>query len=240
MNKKSLLKEQMVLGELSPSAILPWNKVEQAAMTQEIHTSNQEILSTYPPEFMMARFKKAAGDTIAPAPESKKGKFTLLTWAPLAAAAVLALFFLPWNALNTDTQGERLKGGEPRFSVFRQTGDEPQLLGNQAPAHQGDRLQLSITVFKKTYGALFSLDGRGMITVHYPAKGTFSESLEPGEFVLPYSYILDDAPDFENFFFVTADQMFEISKVTAQIKNGELKAGGPGVKVSSLTLRKEK
>lgn len=240
MNEKALLKEQMVLGELSPSAILPWNKEEQGSITQEIRTSNEEILFAYPPEFMMARFKKAVEDTVAPSLGSKKGKFTLLTWTPLAAAAVLALFFLPWNSFITDTQGERLKGGEPRFSVFRQAGAEPQLLENQAPAHQGDRLQLSITVFKKTYGALFSLDGRGMITVHYPAQGTFSEPLEPGEFILPYSYILDDAPNFENFFFVTADQAFEISKVTAQIKNGELKAGGPGVKVSSLTLRKEK
>lgn len=247
MNEKTLLKEKLALGELPPDLLLPWEATEQDHIRGEIEKSNQAILEAYPPQFMAAKIRSAAEKKQTEAPHSGKGSAgsavqkTLFRWAPLAAAAALLLFFVPWSQMQDLTgsgSSERLKGGEPRFSVYRQTNDQPELLTDQAVVRRGDRLQLSFTVFAPVQGALVSLDGRGMITVHHPTRGQKSEKLDTGEVFLPYSYILDDAPDFEKFFFITSPRPFDIPSITGKITQGRLDPPEADMKVSVITLRK--
>ena len=98
-----------------------------------------------------------------------------------------------------------------------------------------DVLQLSYVAVGRKYGVIFSIDGRGIVTVHYPyaENGATPELEQGGEIYLRYAYELDDAPLFERFFFVTSDKPFNIAIVekaarllaskTGQARNTDLK-----------------
>jgi hypothetical protein len=56
------------------------------------------------------------------------------------------------------------------------------------------------------------VDGNGVVTRHWPIDGDAAVSLiSGGEFLLPYSYELDDAPDFEAFALVWSDSVFSVA-----------------------------
>ncbi len=59
---------------------------------------------------------------------------------------------------------------------------------------------------------IFSVDGNGTVTVHYPYSGNESANLVMNEKTsLKSSFILDTAPKYEKFYFVTSYQKFDIS-----------------------------
>ncbi|HEX8539626.1 MAG TPA: ActD-like protein, partial [Cystobacter sp.] len=65
-------------------------------------------------------------------------------------------------------------------------------------------------------GVIFSVDGRGTVTLHAPERGLDAMPLAPsGTHALPQAYALDDAPAFERFFFVTSDDPFSLEEVLA-------------------------
>ena len=50
--------------------------------------------------------------------------------------------------------------------------------------------------------------------MHFPTySGVAAELDNNGAILLPYSYELDDAPDFERFFFITGGSSFDIDEV---------------------------
>jgi hypothetical protein len=87
--------------------------------------------------------------------------------------------------------------------------DPAVLLGDRVPLGEGNTIQLAYTVGKGTtdrYGVIFSIDGRGSVTLHYPYAPEQSTKLVLGKPVpLDEAYTLDDAPEYELFFFVVAD-----------------------------------
>lgn len=65
---------------------------------------------------------------------------------------------------------------------------------------------MSYVAAGRAHGVIVSIDGRGQVTLHFPADAGAPTALESGRAVpLSHSYELDDAPLFERFMFVTAE-----------------------------------
>jgi hypothetical protein len=79
---------------------------------------------------------------------------------------------------------------------------------------EGTTLQVGYVSGANEYGAIISIDGRGTVTVHFPLSAVTGQTLEgEGEVLLPFAYTLDDAPDFERFFFVFSERPFSVETV---------------------------
>jgi hypothetical protein len=110
----------------------------------------------------------------------------------------------------------RTKGLVPHLVVHRKTKDASEILADHAPARRGDVLQLSYVPAGRPHGMVVSIDGRGSVTLHYPTSPRHATTLSrEAEVALPSAYELDDAPDFERFFFVTSDQPLDVARVLA-------------------------
>ncbi|HEX4455928.1 MAG TPA: hypothetical protein VH143_33940 [Kofleriaceae bacterium] len=173
-----------------------------------------------------------------------------------AGAAVLAVahFAKPRPAIvgeltfSDDDDGVRAKG-KARLVAFRQVGDKAEQLEQDALCKQGDVIQLRYNAGGRRYGVIASVDGAGVVTLHYP----LSEDAPPeatavgaGTLALPHAYELDDAPRFERFFFITAQQPIDLPQSLAAIHalairddSADAKLDLPqGLHQASLRLRK--
>ncbi|MFP2913278.1 ActD protein, partial [Pyxidicoccus sp. 3LFB2] len=96
----------------------------------------------------------------------------------------------------------------------QQATGEPEQLEDRARARRGDVLQVSYVSGGRAHGVLVSVDGRGAVTLHHPATLSGSTALTPGETAaLGHAYELDDAPEFERFLFVTAEEPLDVASV---------------------------
>jgi len=93
---------------------------------------------------------------------------------------------------------------------------------------------------------IVSIDGRGAVTLHFPADAGASTALEPGAHNVPDGFQLDDAPSFERFFLVTSDAPIDVKTVVAAAEALALRGGstGPlalpaGLKQTSSIVHKE-
>ena len=212
--------EQLLLEEL------PENRKHQVMESAEyekkiadLKISNKEILNLYPPiEFVKKIEKRIEG------PKLRRNiiQFPFKLIIPLAVAACLALIILSYpSIINSRTTGTsaieeitRIKGMKPSLKVYRQTNGDTELLSNQALVEEHDLLQLSYNAGGEKYGTILSVDGRGTVTLHYPAFDSLPPVLDnEGEIALPYSYELDDAPMFEQFILITSDEEFDVAEL---------------------------
>ena len=70
------------------------------------------------------------------------------------------------------------------------------------------------------YGAILSLDARGVVTLHLPEHGSQAAPLQAGHLTrLDSAYELDDAPGWECFYFVTTDKPFAVDPVLQSARN---------------------
>jgi hypothetical protein len=61
---------------------------------------------------------------------------------------------------------------------------------------------------------IISIDGRGVVTLHYPEEGHAPAKLELNRKVLlPRAYQLDDAPGFERFFYLSSKNPVNVGAV---------------------------
>lgn len=146
-------------------------------------------------------------------PAWRSGKFL-----PLAAAALFAVAVGFFGFFQQDEGGipagiERIKGMEPSLNIYRAEGEGAQLMDEREGAREYDLLQIEYNGAGEPYGMIFSIDGRGTVTLHYPESLSQAPKLETGSVLLPYSYQLDDAPDFERFFFVTSEKSFNPERI---------------------------
>jgi hypothetical protein len=141
-----------------------------------------------------------------------------------AAAVVLAVGAgVLWSPAPDD--GIRLKGGGAELVVFRKTSDGSERLEPGATAGRGDLIRVGYRAAGRSYGAIVSTDGAGHVTVHLPRSGQSAAALEAGGTVLlDFSYELDDAPRWERFYLVTADEPFEVEPV----RRAALEVAGAG------------
>ncbi|MFP4378576.1 MAG: hypothetical protein ACLFP4_16150 [Spirochaetales bacterium] len=233
MSKKypDLYYEQYVLGELPEPLARELERSEEfQRRIDEISRSNDEILTSYPAENIA---KQIRNDYEAKSPSSvtrpRSSTNRIFTLALPAAAALALAFFMVSNfsnptrgtVIDQTTEQVRLKGASPTLRVFRSEGMNGSLValedGSQARA--GDALQVAYDSATAPYGAVFSIDGRGNVTLHYPLDASANPRLEGGGVVtLPRSFVLDDAPLFERFYLVTSDQPFDVDRLLSRVR----------------------
>lgn len=184
---------------------------------EELEASDELILEKYPPEEMAAEIKLRAG--------SKVRSFRIIKFTAMAAAAALVIVFgFSFYTPETSTGGlveasemvsaERVKGLKPSLKIYRRSGESAEIMENRGMVMEHDLLQIEYIAGSFRYGVIFSIDGRGTLTMHYPTyAGIAAELDQNGAILLPYAYELDDAPDFERFFFITGGSGFDIDEV---------------------------
>jgi len=197
---------------------------------EELEASDELILEKYPPGRMAAEIEArlSSADTDERTVKSRTSnirKFRIVKYTAMAAAAALVLVFgISFYTPATSTGGmieasqqmstERVKGLKPSLKIYRRNADSAEILENRDVASEKDLLQIEYIAGSFKYGVIFSIDGRGTLTMHYPTyEGIAAELDQAGAILLPYAYELDDAPDFERFFFITGGSSFNIDDV---------------------------
>jgi hypothetical protein len=203
---------------------------------EELKAENRQILEEYPPEEMA----KAIRNREDWSPQAQSGQAEAgrraqdrrgtasrgrLNWPRLVPVASFALLVLVGGLLMV-TRGPdffapqsqsaeiRLKGGAAHLNVYIQTDGEARRLEEGERVSEGTTLQVGYVSGQSEYGAILSIDGRGVVTLHFPLSAVTGQVLEgEGEVLLPFAYTLDDAPDFERFFFVVSGRAFSMDRV---------------------------
>ena len=189
----------------------------------ELKKSNANILQTYPVEQVFVKVDQRSH-------KLRTGEVLHSPLYRLGVAATLPLFLvvilIQWFPMNKSDkvidmlpmeQGVRLKGLTPKVVLYRQGVSSLEQVSENTLLKENERLQLAYVAAGYQYGVIFSIDGRGVVTTHFPdylPSSNLSPSLEDGgETYLSYSYELDDAPIFERFFIVASHQPFDVSLV---------------------------
>lgn len=220
--------EQILLGEIDKndfSHILDLN-----SRLNQLKESNEQVLGKYTPEIMEKRILKKleSQNLLSKFMELLNNKMFLGTMATCCLLVLIIPTFIIKPKPNF-----RLKGEESTISIYKKTSDNSTRLSNLAQVKEGDILQVSYISRTHTHGVIFSIDGRGSITLHYPNSKDAPNKLENNkEVALNESFELDDSPDYEVFFFVTSTESFNINSI--------LKAGKKLVQNPKGTLEKGK
>ena len=214
-----------------------YGKENIEAAIDDLKKSDEEILNTYSVDAMKAAVAgKLAANKIK---ESKASEGTILKFPAMkivtyaAAAVLLAAILVPAGLMNfnigsKNTPAVRVKGNapvekvtEPQIKLYRQKGREIQALNDGDFARSGDVIQITYNAGEKEYGVIFSVDGNGNITRHFPENSWQAAHLEQhnDETPLDFSYELDNAPDFECFILVTSKKQFTLDDIENKIKN---------------------
>jgi hypothetical protein len=186
-----------------------------------LERSDQEIRRRYP---QGTGFPEGAGKS-----PGNRG-LPPLVWG-LCAAALILVIALPAFLLFRSPAGffagsgslaDRIKGNPGGYgpdgsfaelSVYLKSepgsgpGPEGTGLADGTVLHEGNTVQLAYMVSggAEQYGVIFSIDGRSALTVHYPYREGQSARLITGRRIaLDEAYTLDNAPDYELFFFVVS------------------------------------
>lgn len=229
---------------------------------EALRRSDEEILGRYPLQAMKKRVLERLEEAKT---EERRRKARLhrlrlgLFTAPLLAAAAFVVVFvaipsrkasIPRSIHDAEFGETRVKGLTSHLVVYRRTATGVERLLPASAVKAGDQLQVAfVRESADRYGIIVSIDGRGATTWHFPevpsTLATFSTGL--GEVLLPKSYVLDDAPSFERFFFLTSSKPFDAAAVHAALENlARLQEGAmnrepalpPGVQASSFLVRK--
>lgn len=244
-----LLLEQYALGELSD---VERAEIEEAldsdsslrARLEALEASNEEILSKARPAQIAAAIRRRmlSSEGLARAgggPGRRASSRPALYLSAAALLIVLAGVALTRTLLFPSVDDlSRPKGGAPGFSVYRKSSAAPEELRDGTTAAAGDLLQIKYSAGGARYGAIFSLDGRGRLTRHFPAPGAGPGSaaprLSPGGAALDAAYELDDAPEFERFFLITSKSEFDLSSAASALR--DLAASGSAAATVSPRL----
>ena len=207
--------------------------------------SDGDILAQHPPAVIAASIRARAASAGAGRPRHagapRRLALALACGLVLAAAGVL---ILPGRVPDANEDTTRVKGLAPRLFVYRKAPAGAEELAAGSAARENDVVQLAYQAAGRHFGAIVSIDGRGVVTRHFPAAGTLASPLKTGPpFALPAAYRLDDAPGFERFYFVTADQPFAVDLVLSAASHSAGAEGRlalpAGLDQYSFALRKE-
>lgn len=124
------------------------------------------------------------------------------------------------TANETANDGTRVKGSA-RLIAFRQIGEQVEQLEPDAMVRAGDVIQLRYNAGGRGYGVIASVDGAGVVTLHYPLREDAppeATAMAPQLTALPHAYALDDAPRFERFFFITAKDPLDVGQTLAALR----------------------
>jgi hypothetical protein len=195
----SVLKyERMAHGDVPASP-----DTEASMKIAELSRADEDFLAAHPP----AEFLRDLG--------AKRRRRAIARWAALgpALAACLALGVAGLYVLPGLDQ-ERIKGSDLNMFVYHKVAEGNEILSPDSALSKGDEIQISFFARGKSFGAILSVDGRGQVTRHMPLHGAEALIVDSKEFsLLPYSYKLDDAPSFEDLYFVVSPKPFEVDEL---------------------------
>lgn len=216
---------------------------------QNIKKSNKEILNQYDSRKMAQKIhaklrNQETGPEIIPEMHNPFATKWKLSLGIFSAVGTFGLALFVFNAMirqdvpqsqivasrteilssdnNTSPHNEiiYLKGENEKLFIYRKNNNQAELLANDSPADARDLIQIGYFVAKPCYGAIFSIDSRGVITMHMPTDPSDTERFSEGKkILLNNSYELDDAPLYEIFFLVTSDKKFAANDAALAIKN---------------------
>ncbi len=225
-----LILEQYALGELAAERMLEIDQMLEsdsglAARLESLRASDEEILRTYPPE----HFVSSVARRIRPKPvivlDAGHRRTAFRRWlvaAPVLSMAAVAVCFLILSGddsmqvpgVPSQQEVTRIKGLTQCLKIYRQHDEEAELLTPEVMVERGDVLQISYIAADRPYGVIVSVDGRGAVTLHYPVDPGSSTRLDQsGETAVPFAYEIDDAPEFERFFFITGQDPVPVDHV---------------------------
>jgi len=213
-----------------------------------LKASNREILTQFPPQVMAEqissrmqanRYNNQHNSQLEKRRPFFFNKLTVstvrLAVIPAMLAVVLLLFVLNPRHQNTPgpddvnsllMTGNRIKGDEApdlnrlNLLVYRQRGTGHEQLKPGASAAAGDSLQLRYSVPEKLYCTIFSIDGNGVVTLHYPDRRSAPTVTDARRLItLESAYKLDDAPSFERFFLVASATPIDTAAVLTAAGN---------------------
>ncbi|MDR0306801.1 MAG: hypothetical protein LBI42_08185 [Chitinispirillales bacterium] len=223
--------ELYLLGELSDEEL----KLDEGTLRERIaalRDSDAKILETHPPAWMAGRIERARAGKLASAEKKNRRLIRLFAIPAAACAALLVLFPVGMQSFEfafkhpaAPRYEDRVKGAvsvEPAIEVWRKEGDMARKLAPLSDAREGDVVQVLYTVHSFCYGAIVSMDGRGVLTVHLAGESGKASPLAPGGPVaLDMSYQLDDAPLYEIFYLITSSENFDLDSVTQPLKKAD-------------------
>jgi anti-sigma-K factor RskA len=213
---------------------------------EELRRSNEEVLGRYPASWMASEIRRKMEAPTSFSRKTTKRVSRLHFWpipALSMAATVVAILLLspPWEwRSGTGEQtvpsiDTRIKGLDPQILLLRKTETGSERLENGAKARENDLLLIQYEAAGRAFGVIFSIDGRGSVTRHFPLEGPKAIQLtQDGAVSLDFSYELDDAPRWEKFFFVTSDSTFDLDIVFGAAQ--AMISGVPGAREDSLQL----
>jgi hypothetical protein len=209
----------------------------------QISESNAKILRRYKPETIVPRIiDRASLNGTAPSPTRRFPRTLVLvpSLAPAVAIAISIIFLyirtgnitIPDPFMNNVT---RVKGPVSQLYVYRKSGSGAEQLSATSKVRNKDLLQIAYYSAEDTHGVILSLDGRGTVTLHYPAQPSRDTRIEKNRKIfLRSSYELDDAPGFERFIFISSRSPLD---VRALYRAAEKLAKSPGrSKKSELSI----
>jgi len=231
-----------------------------------LRVSDQRVRESYPTKDLIRAFE-ARRLRKSPREPKRNSGFALPRWRiTLPAFAVLAAGLIlmvrpggqPDNAPDNGRMGIahvteapatiRLKGSEAGLAIFRKTKSGSELLPPQSYGRPGDALQVFYHNKSSRYGMIFSVDGTGSITLHFPESGSQAGTLQIGAMLpLPHAFRLDNAPRMERFMLVTSQQPFPCDSILARVREAfqpgrnypdSIPALDPGFRQYSYTIKK--
>jgi hypothetical protein len=238
--------ERFRLGELSQEDTQAVNEAlaangELRSRLEKIDESDRELRLRYPPEFFGAEFfgLKNHGFTVRRTPLrlNRPARAGLIAAAAAVGIILPVLFLLlrggtgtsglAENEINPDNgvsiagldrpKGNIMTGSE--LSIYLK--DAREIIEDQAVLAAGNTVQLAYTAptGSQRYGVIFSIDGRSVVTMHYPYRlGQSSLLISGRRTFLSEAYTLDDAPYFEVFVMVVSEEPLDAGTVIGKAR----------------------
>lgn len=225
--------EQYRLGELGNDRLVAELESDPALQQhlEELERSDREILAAYPSGWFADRVRERMAREHLGKRRRRADRGPAWRIVPAVAVAAVALAVIPivLTTLESDqsaataalVHGERIKGLEPSLSVYRSagTGADPEELMPDTAVGAGTHLQLAYQAAGAGYGVIVSVDGNGVVTLHYPETALAEPVLDRGgEIALPFAYVLDDAPRYERFYFLASTEPPDVSAVLRRVE----------------------
>jgi hypothetical protein len=185
------------------------------ARLDALELSEADVARRHPPALMEERIRDRARAPGVSRSETASARWTRRWLIPaVAAAAVVLAVEVGVERPPAPDDTVRLKGGDAELVVYRKTQGGSERLGPGSRAVPGDLIRIGYRAAGRTYGAILSTDGNGHVTQHLPRAGHRAAPLDAAATVLlDFSYELDDAPRWERFYLVTADEPFDLEPV---------------------------
>jgi len=235
--RPDIILERYVLGELDEretqyiKALAAENKIIQKRI-KEIQLSNKEILLKYPAKQMARQINKKLAQQVRVKQTRTKGFFLrplpLVGFASACVVLLAAVFIIPLfltsqpGVINHTDDTTRIKGTDmkydkPLIAIFLKNGAQGEKLKDGSTVSAHDTIQVQYFAAQNKYGVIFSIDGRGKISLHFPYQESANTMLTQHKKVfLADSFELDDAPDFERFFFISSDSPLNTTEILAK------------------------